>query len=187
MEEKGCTANVILYVPEDQSTQQPAMIYCANAGDSRSVMGSLGKANALSFDHKPTNPTERQRIQRAGGFVNNEGRVNGNLNLSRAIGDLTYKKNKRMNAKEQQITAFPDVRAMPWNPKIDFIVMGCDGIWEFHTNQQVVDNIYMQMQRKVRINKICDNWLDTCLSPNVTRTMGKGCDNMSMILIDFRK
>lgn len=43
------------------------------------------------------------------------------------------------------------------------------------------------MQRKVRINKICDNWLDTCLSPNVTRTMGKGCDNMSCILIDFRR
>ena len=59
MEEKGCTANVILYVPEDAANQQPAMIYCANAGDSRSVMGSQGKATALSFDHKPTNPTER--------------------------------------------------------------------------------------------------------------------------------
>ena len=44
MEEKGCTANVILYVPEDPETKQPAMIYCANAGDSRSVIGSLGKA-----------------------------------------------------------------------------------------------------------------------------------------------
>ena len=145
MEEKGCTANVLLFVPEDVATQSPAMIYCENAGDSRSVLGSLGKATALSFDHKPTNPTERQRIQRAGGFVNNEGRVNGNLNLSRALGDLTYKKNKRFTAKEQQITSFPDVRAMPMNPKIDFIVMGCDGIWEFHTNQQVVDNVYMQM------------------------------------------
>ena len=100
MEEKGCTANVILYVPEDPSANQPALIVCANAGDSRSVMGSLGKATALSFDHKPTNPTERTRIQRAGGFVNGEGRVNGNLNLSRAIGDLTYKKNKRISPKE---------------------------------------------------------------------------------------
>lgn len=134
MEEKGCTANVILYVPEDSQAQQSAMLYCANAGDSRSVMGSLGKATALSFDHKPTNPTERTRIQRAGGFVNGEGRVNGNLNLSRAIGDLTYKKNKRVPPKEQQITAFPDVRAIPMNAKIDFVVMGCDGIWEFHTN-----------------------------------------------------
>jgi protein phosphatase 2C family protein 2/3 len=134
MEEKGCTANVILYVPEDTANNQPAMVYCANAGDSRSVLGSMGKATALSFDHKPTNPSERTRIQRAGGFVNAEGRVNGNLNLSRAIGDLTYKKNRRIPAKEQQITSFPDVRQMPLNAKTDFIVMGCDGIWEFHTN-----------------------------------------------------
>ena len=62
-------------------------IYCANAGDSRSILGSLGKATALSFDHKPTHPTERLRITKAGSFVNEEGRVNGNLNLSRAIGD----------------------------------------------------------------------------------------------------
>lgn len=85
------------------------------------------------------------------------------------------------------MTAFPDVRVQTVSPKLDFIVMGCDGIWESHTNQQTVDAIYLQMKRKVRINKICDNWLDTCLSPNVSRTMGKGCDNMSMILIDFRK
>ena len=86
-------------------------------------MASLGKATALSFDHKPTNPSERQRIQRAGGFVNGEGRVNGNLNLSRALGDLTYKKNKRFSAKEQQITAFPDVRVMPINAKIALITL----------------------------------------------------------------
>lgn len=100
MEEKGCTSNVILYIPEDTQTNTPATLYCANAGDSRSVMGSMGKATALSFDHKPTNPSERTRIQRAGSFVNAEGRVNGNLNLSRAIGDLTYKKNKRIPPKD---------------------------------------------------------------------------------------
>lgn len=38
MEEKGCTANVILFVPADGPN--PAVIYCANAGDSRSVMAN---------------------------------------------------------------------------------------------------------------------------------------------------
>jgi len=85
------------------------------------------------------------------------------------------------------VTAFPDVRCQVIGPKQDFIVMGCDGIWESHTNQQTVDALYMQFKRKVKLQKICDNWLDTCLSPNVSRTMGKGCDNMSMILLDFRK
>ena len=32
-----------------------------------------------------------KRIEAAGGFVNAVGRVNGNLNLSRSLGDLKYK------------------------------------------------------------------------------------------------
>ena len=59
--------------------------------------------------------------------------MNGNLNLSRALGDLTYKKNRRLQPKDQVISGFPDVRVQPLG-KIDFIVMGCDGIWEFHSN-----------------------------------------------------
>ena len=62
MEEVGCTANVILIVPEDPLSRTPTTIYCANAGDSRSIACTGGKASALSFDHKPQNPTERQRI-----------------------------------------------------------------------------------------------------------------------------
>lgn len=44
----------------------------------------------MSEDHKPDNKDEKERIRSAGGFVS-EGRVNGNLNLSRALGDLEYK------------------------------------------------------------------------------------------------
>ena len=36
-------------------------------------------------------------------------RVNGNLNLSRAIGDLKYKGNDTLSAKDQIITAQPDI------------------------------------------------------------------------------
>ena len=43
------------------------------------------------------------------------------------------------------------------------------------------------MQRKVKLNKIVEGLLDTLLSPNVTRTEGKGCDNMSANLIVFKK
>lgn len=88
----------------------------------------------MSYDHKPTNPGERARIIKAGSFVNHEGRVNGNLNLSRAIGDLMHKGNKRLSLKDQAITSFPDVKVVKMNSKMDFIVMGCDGIWESHTN-----------------------------------------------------
>ena len=88
MEEKGCTANVVIL---SNNT-----LVCANAGDSRCVVGEGGKAFPMSYDHKPTNKKERARIYRAGSTVNFEGRIDGNLNLSRAIGDITHKKNSKL-------------------------------------------------------------------------------------------
>lgn len=63
----------------------------------------------MSKDHKPDDPLEKQRITEAGGFVS-EGRVNSNLNLSRALGDLEYKKDKGRAVDKQLISAMPDVR-----------------------------------------------------------------------------
>ena len=78
----GCTACVVLITPME--------IYCANAGDSRTVMCEKNNAIELSSDHKPDLPEERSRIIKAGGEVV-DGRVNGMLALSRAIGDFDYK------------------------------------------------------------------------------------------------
>jgi serine/threonine protein phosphatase PrpC len=82
----------------------------ANAGDSRAVLarGAYG-VMALSLDHKPSQPTELRRIVQAGGFVNSFGRINGNLNLSRSIGDLKYKQVKHLPPAQQMITAEPDI------------------------------------------------------------------------------
>lgn len=70
-------------------------VICANAGDSRTVLARAGRAKDMSEDHKPENPGELSRIQRAGGFVE-EGRVNGMLALSRALGDFEYKGNDKL-------------------------------------------------------------------------------------------
>jgi serine/threonine protein phosphatase PrpC len=67
-------------------------IICANAGDTRSVLSKKGKSKDLSIDHKPDMPSEKRRIERASGFVE-DSRVNGMLALSRAMGDFEYKGN----------------------------------------------------------------------------------------------
>lgn len=59
----------------------------ANAGDSRCVVSEKGKAVDMSYDHKPEDELELTRIKNAGGKVTMDGRVNGGLNLSRAIGN----------------------------------------------------------------------------------------------------
>ena len=53
----------------------------------------------MSIDHKPDLENERLRVTKAGGFIS-EGRINGNLNLSRALGDLEYKKNTQLKVDE---------------------------------------------------------------------------------------
>ena len=66
-------------------------IYCANSGDSRSCLSTKsGKCVELSWDHKPDNDGELKRVKAAGGFVE-DGRVQGVIAVSRAIGDWEYK------------------------------------------------------------------------------------------------
>jgi protein phosphatase 1G len=61
-------------------------LYVANAGDSRCVVCRKGQAVEMSLDHKPEDEAEMERIMKAGGKVTADGRVNGGLNLSRALG-----------------------------------------------------------------------------------------------------
>lgn len=94
-EQAGTTA-VVIVVKSDK-------LFCANVGDSRAVASINGRAEPLSFDHKPCNESEYNRITAAGGWVNCN-RVNGNLALSRALGDFIYKKNEKKGPEEQVVT-----------------------------------------------------------------------------------
>jgi hypothetical protein len=89
----GCTAIVAVVIGKT--------LIVANAGDSRGTMYRRGQAVALSEDHKPLQERELSRIKGAGGFVNFAGRVNGNLNLSRSLGDLKYKQLKYLKPEDQ--------------------------------------------------------------------------------------
>ena len=97
----GCTACCAIITDNE--------IICANAGDSRCVLSVDGRAVAMSEDHKPDNPMEKARIERAGGFVE-ENRVKGVLNLSRSLGDLEYKQDLGIPVAERMITCVPEIR-----------------------------------------------------------------------------
>ncbi|KAH9277752.1 Protein phosphatase 1G [Echinococcus granulosus] len=146
--DSGSTACVALVLPEvgDQNgeEQQPRVcLYVANAGDSRAVLCRAGAAVDLSEDHKPEDPSEKARIQAAGGTVTADGRVNDGLNLSRAIGDHIYKCRTDLKMSEQMISALPDVSRTELIPGADeFVVIACDGIWNAMNSQAVVDFVY---------------------------------------------
>ena len=115
-------------------------IVCANTGDSRAVMSCGGTCVELSHDHKPYNPKEKERIEKAGGQVKFN-RVNGDLAVSRALGDFVYKRCATAQAEEQAVTAFPEIISQARSPQDEFIVLACDGIWDVMSSAEVVDKV----------------------------------------------
>ncbi|KAJ9189896.1 hypothetical protein P3X46_001146 [Hevea brasiliensis] len=174
--------------PNAGSTACVAMIrnnqlVVANAGDSRCVISRKGQAYNLSKDHKPDLEVERDRILKAGGFIQ-IGRVNGSLNLARAIGDAEFKQNKSLPAEKQIITANPDINTVELCNDDEFLVLACDGIWDCMSSQQLVDYVREQLNTETKLSVICEKVFDRCLAPIVG---GEGCDNMTMIIVQFKK
>ncbi|OIW04970.1 hypothetical protein TanjilG_01166 [Lupinus angustifolius] len=154
----------------------------ANAGDSRCVLSRKGQARNLSKDHKPDLVAEKDRILKAGGFIQ-VGRVNGSLNLARAIGDMEFKQNKFLPVEKQIVTADPDIISIELCDDDEFLVLACDGIWDCMSSQQLVDFIHGQLKTENKLSAVCEKVFDKCLAPTVG---GEGCDNMTMILIQFK-
>ncbi|CAN6175306.1 unnamed protein product [Urochloa humidicola] len=181
----------------------------ANAGDSRCVISRKGQAYNLSTDHKPDLEGEKERILSAGGFVV-AGRVNGSLNLSRAIGDMELKQNEILPAERQIVTAEPELKTVKLSEDDEFIVLACDGIWDCMSSQEVVDfvhkhlntvslapkciwyhyvsNFYPSSTKKYtqedKLSDVCEKLLNRCVAPT---SGGEGCDNMTVIIVQFKK
>ena len=80
-------------------------------------MSRGGEAVDMSFDHKPTDEIETNRITKAGGKVTEDGRVNGGLNLS------------RYGVRQSNVYRFVFPREVPWRDRND-LIQTCVGIVE---------------------------------------------------------
>eukprot|EP00434_Breviolum_minutum_P017766 symbB.v1.2.015681.t1/scaffold1179.1/size133475/4 len=149
---------------------QAPQVFCANAGDSRCVLVRGERAKNMSRDHKPELKSERTRIHKAGGFISPDGRVDGNLNLSRSFGDFAYKKDKTRKAIEQKISAEAEVKRELLGPADKFLAIGCDGIFEKVSSQQLVSFLLPHIRRRRRsdapLSDACSAFLDHNLSKN---------------------
>ncbi len=143
----------------------PTHIICCNAGDSRAILCREGKAYPLSFDHKPINPTEISRVHAAGGFVRMK-RIDGDLAVSRGFGDFRYKLNNGTTADKQKVIAVPEIIVIPRNnEKDEFVVLGCDGIWDVVDNPTCAQIVKKKFENgQTDIGQICEEVLDECLA-----------------------
>ncbi len=145
---------------ESASTQRT--ILAANIGDSRAVLCREDKAWDLSRDHKPNDPTEKSRIESFGGSViwcgetdkfgapiEDRGiyRVNGNLALSRAIGD---------RSERPAVTAEPEIISVPVRKGDQFIIVATDGLWDVMDSDDAVNYVKISLEAGVEKSKIAD-------------------------------
>lgn len=163
-------------------------VHVANVGDSRAMLIRNGKAIPLSDDHKPQNPKERSRIKEAGGQVVKIGpchRIDGGLNLSRALGDFHLKANVSLPADKQKVIAVPDVERASFTggPK-ELLVVGCDGLFERCSNQDVADIIWPRLKRGMPLERIGKELLHACCARSSKgRPIEEGTDNETVVLI----
>ena len=182
LERSGTTCVVVLVTPSH--------IICANAGDSRAILSKKHEVLPLSFDHKPSNDMELTRIENDGGFVR-DGRVDGDLALSRSFGDFGYKFcNAKMNSisvpptkgqKEYRVTVHPDILVYVREPSNDeFLVLACDGIWDRLTNKDCSDLVRSLVYRdgETDVGLMCEEVIDTALELDSR-------DNMTCCIVMF--
>ena len=87
-------------------------------------------------------------------------RVNGNLALSRALGDFVFKMNEKLPQSEQIVTCLPDIQHEIIQPDWDFIILACDGIWDVLSSQEVTDFITERISRGMEPEDICEELMN---------------------------
>lgn len=104
-------------------------LYFSNVGDSRSVLSINGEAVRCSLDHTPNEPSEFERLSSSeAGII--DGRVDGVLSVSRALGDHLFKKH---------VISTPFQSEYDITDQTEFIILACDGVWDVVTDQKAVD------------------------------------------------
>jgi len=116
-------------------------IYAAWIGDSHAVLVRGGHCLKIMEPHKPNREDECKRIESLGGAIIHYGtwRVNGQLAVSRAIGDGEYK---------PLISAQPDVTTIACNGSEDFLVIACDGLWDMVTPEEAAELVYQHIKEE---------------------------------------
>lgn len=111
---------------------------------------------ALSRDHKPDDPTERQHIEANNGRVDcykdSFGKQIGpmrvwlknedlpGLAMSRSFGDST--------AARVGVNAVPEVKTFTLTSEDKIVVLASDGVWEFLSNHQVAKVVFPYFAQK---------------------------------------
>jgi len=114
---------------------------------------------------------KKKRIIKLGGKVIG-GRLQGKLGVSRAFGNYEFKASK-------YLVSDPEIKEVTIGKDAHFLVMGCDGLYEKFTNDEIVSYIK---------NKISSQPLEAVIQQLVEEALDRGTeDNITVIVVNFKK
>lgn len=182
--ESGSTVLGALASQQDDGLYSMKLLNC---GDSRGVVirspdedPDLSPVLLESVDHKPCNPAERSRIEAAGGWVSENGRVNGLLAMSRCLGDSELKSDSNRLASEQKVSCVPDVSELRDVSPGTIVVLACDGLWDV----MGADDVAAFVQSYLRMFPEGD--LGEIASLLVLKSLAEGSlDNVTVMISQF--
>ncbi|XVE71626.1 hypothetical protein DITRI_Ditri10aG0166200 [Diplodiscus trichospermus] len=152
------------------------MLVVANAGDCRAVLCRRGKAIEMSRDHKPICHRERKRIEASGGYVY-DGYLNGQLNVARALGDWHMEGMK--GADGGPLSAEPELMTADLTEEDEFLIIGCDGLWDVFRSQNAVDFARRRLQEHNDPVMCSKDLVDEALKR-------KSGDNLAVVIVCFQ-
>ena len=201
MDRSGSCAVIIVIVD--------TKIYIANVGDSRGVL-SLNNGNqyiVVTEDHKPSNEKEKNRIIQSGGQVYQTqtpitGAENdvlngqillgpyrvlpGRLSVSRTIGDIEAK-GMQFGGNPNVVIPYPDIYFYDLEKdNIDFLILGCDGIYDQISSEEILDCAWMIFKNKetnYNLHQKCGIIVDFILKASMAR---KSFDNITCVVVALK-
>ncbi|XP_072962663.1 probable protein phosphatase 2C 5 isoform X2 [Typha angustifolia] len=160
--DSGATATV-MFVRND-------ILIISHVGDSCVVVSRTGKAEALTNPHRPygnnrVSLEEVKRVRAAGGWIV-DGRICGDISVSRAFGDMRFKTRKnemlrqgveegrwtekfvsRVQFKGDLVTSTPDIYILELGSDVEFILLASDGLWDYMKSSEAVSFVRNQLRQ----------------------------------------
>uniref|UniRef100_K3XIW5 protein-serine/threonine phosphatase n=1 Tax=Setaria italica TaxID=4555 RepID=K3XIW5_SETIT len=155
------------------------VLVVSHIGDSCLVISRDGRPEALTGSHRPygnnkTSLEEVKRIRAAGGWIV-DGRICGDISVSRAFGDIRFKTRKnemlmkgvkegrwtekfisRIKFKEDIIISSPDVSLIELGPDVEFVLLATDGLWDYIKSSEAVAFVRDQLRQHGDVQLACE-------------------------------
>lgn len=106
-------------------------LYVANVGNTEAIaVQSNGQLRRLTQKHDPAEASERERIRKAGGYVSRNGRLNDQLNVSRAFGFFHLL---------PAVIAAPSTTKVTLTEQDELVILATSELWDYVSTDTIAD------------------------------------------------